>query len=444
MSVKITKRLADQVKANRGRLYVFDTELTGFGLMVTPGGVKSFFVQYRTAGGRTGQKRRVALGRYGTLTVDGARTLARKTLAAVAHGADPAMDRNARKEAPTVATFGNEYLADVRTRRKETTAGEYVRLWQKHVEPAMGRKLVADVATTHVAALHRALRETPYVANRVLAVVGAFFTYAERQGVRAVRTNPARSVEPFPEKARERFLTPEETVRLGSALKRAEQRGLPPWRDRRRATSETAKHRPKRAGEPIRANPFGVAAIRFLILTGWRESEALSLRWTDVDLSRGLAFLADTKTGRSSRVMLAPVRLLLAELPRLRGSPYVFPGRSPDLPLVNVNALWYAVRHAAKLDDVRLHDLRHNFASVAAAGGVALLVIGKLLGHKNTATTAKYAHLGDDPVRVAGDATAGQLAALLIKGESPATEAGNDVLPIGRVPDAGSPLRARQ
>ena len=166
----------------------------------------------------------------------------------------------------------------------------------------------------------------------------------------------------------------------------------------------------KESGKPLHpANPFAIAAIRFLLLTGWRESEALTLKWTDVNLDRGTATLPDTKTGRSQRVLGAPARLLLSNLPRVGESPFVFPGAAAEKPLTEISRVWYAVRAAATLDDVRLHDLRHSFASVSASSGGSLLLIGKLLGHKDTATTSRYAHLLDDPVREAADTASNML-----------------------------------
>ncbi|MGK2962981.1 MAG: tyrosine-type recombinase/integrase [Gemmatimonadaceae bacterium] len=267
------------------------------------------------------------------------------------------------------------------------------------------------------------MRSTPYNANRVLAVLGSFFAYAERQGVRPKHTNPAHEVEPYREESRERFLTPAEVGRLGESLNRAETKGLPApdvLRKQKRGMSSSRRSRLtgrkrgpyKRRPEPVEvrpANPFAVAAIRFLLLTGWREQEALKLRWTDLNLERGTATLPDTKTGRSQRVIGAPARLLLSDLPRLKGSPFVFPGASPERPLATLTRVWLAARHAAKLDDVRLHDLRHSFASVSASSGGSLLLIGKLLGHRDTSTTAKYAHLLDDPMREAADTASNTL-----------------------------------
>ena len=425
MARKLTKSVLDRlsVAETGARSLVFDSELAGFGVRVTPSG-RTFFVQYRAGTGRTAPKRRISLGQYGALTVEQARKLARQTLADVAKGADPAVDRTTARQAPTLSDFGTEYLDDVRGRRKPATAREYARLWAKHVAPALGSHRVSKIATADVARLHRSLRTTPYLANRVLAVVGSFFTYAERQGTRAKHTNPARDVEPFPESSRERFLTPEEVARLGSALTRASREGLPvPDSLKGRARGMSAKRRRKLTGRKrgpykrregqsraIPANPFAVAAIRFLLLTGWREREALTLRWADLDLARGVAMLPDTKTGRSARVIGAPARLLLDGLPRVEGSDYVFPGRDQKRPLVEINRLWYAARDAAGISDVRLHDLRHSFASVSASSGGSLLMIGRLLGHRDSATTAKYAHLLEDPVRSVADTASNDLA----------------------------------
>ena len=413
MPNKITKALLDRLRVTEkgSRTLIFDAELAGFGVRATPSG-SSFFVQYRAGSGRSAPKRRFTLGQYGALTVEEARQLARKALAKVAGGDDPAVSRNLAKDAPSVASLGADFLDEVRDRRKPSTAREYHRMWAKHILPSFGTRRVSEIAPADVSRIHRAMRKTKYGANRVLALLGSFFAYAERQGARPRHSNPAHDIEPYKEESRERFLSQIEVARLGEALNLAESRGIAaaPNRKRVRKTGATAKHRPRSADTPVPANPFAVAAIRFLLLTGWREREALSLRWTDLDPVRGTATLPDTKTGRSVRVIGAPARLLLSSLPRIAQSAYVFPGRSPDRPLIEINRVWYAVRHAAKLDDVRLHDLRHSFASVSASSGGSLLLIGKLLGHKDTSTTAKYAHLFDDPQRAAADSAATQLA----------------------------------
>jgi integrase len=409
----ITKRTIDALSTTRHHEYVWDNELPGFGVRVTAGGFKAYVVQYRLPGlGRRGTVKRVTLGAHGVLTPDEARRLAKRELGKVAQGVDLAAERAARKEAATIRELGTEYLEDVELHRKPGTAKEYTRLWRKHVLPALGSKLAAEVSTADIRRLHRSLHKTPYLANRVAAMLGAFFTFAENEGARPQNDNPAHGIEFFAEKPRERFLTPDEFMRLGSALTKAETHGLPPAPELRRKPGKEAKqkHRPKSADAPIPANPFAVAAIRLLALTGCRENEILSLRWDAVDIDRGYLRLADTKTGRSVRPIGESAVALLESLPRLERNPFVFPGLKENEHLTEVKRLWYAARHAAKLDGLRLHDLRHSFASVPATSGESLLVVRSLLGHKRASTTERYAHLSDDPVRRAANRAAGDIA----------------------------------
>ena len=418
-TANLTKRVLDTVQFSPGCDYfIWDTRLKRFGVRVTErtdaNGVvqrrRVFVIGYRTRKSR--QFRRFSLGPYGPLTVEQAREEALKRLAAVFNGADPvAHDREERARA-TMRELSDEYLREVEQRRRPSTATEYRRMWDRHVLPALGSKKVAEVDGADIRRLHRTLRETPYYANRVVAMLGAFFTFAAKEQARSMRDNPAHGIEFYPEIPRERFLSPEEFQRLGAALTRAETTGLPPAPEHRRKPpkKENAKHTPKSAHELIRANRFAVAAIRLLALTGCRESEVRTLRWDAVDLKRGHLRLADTKTGRSVRPLGQSAAAILSSLPRVSGNPHVLPGSEPGQPLKEIRRLWHAVRHAAKLEGLRLHDLRHSFASVPANGGESLLVVRSLLGHKRSSTTERYAHLGDDPVRKAADTTAQSIA----------------------------------
>jgi integrase len=422
MSVsRITKRAVDALRPATRDLFLWDRDIRGFGVLITPRGHKSYVVQYRVPGaGRRGFARRIVLGRHGALTPEEARRLARQELGKVAQGANPAADRATKRSAPTVEELGVQFLEDVRATRKVRTALEYERLWKKHVVPALGSKQVADVTAVDIRRLHRSLKEAPYVANRVVALVGGFFTFAKGEGARKDHENPARDVDLYPESPRERFLTAEEFRRLGEALARAERDGLPPAPKCRQSpkTSKTAKHRPKSAGTPQKAYPFSVAAIRLLTLTGCRESEILSLRWNAVDFERGYLRLADTKTGKGVRPLSQSAAALLSTLTRIDGNPFVLPGIKPGEHLKEIKRVWYAVRHAAKLDEVRLHDLRHSYASVPASSGESLLIVRALLGHKRASTTERYAHLGDDPVKRAADRAAHNIASWLAGGAS--------------------------
>lgn len=408
----LTKRAVDALrydpKGNPVQI-VWDEELKGLGARIYPTGAKAFILNYRN---KDGLKRRLTIGKYPSVTVEQARRKATSLLGGIADGEDPLGARKAFRSAVTVSELGIEYLSDVDARKRPSTAIEYRRVWNKHVAPALGAQKVANVTTADIGALHRKMHSTPYQANRMLAMLGAFFRFASRQGVRSKHDNPAHDIPFYAETARERFLTPAEVLRLGNALAIAESKGLPPAPSKRRKpkSDATKKHIPKSVETPYPANPYTVAAIRFLLLSGWREGEALTLRWRDIDLEKGGVILPQTKTGRSIRPLGAAACQLIASLGRIEGTEYVFPGKSLDRPLVNLTRTWYAVRYAAGLEDVRLHDLRHSFASAVASGGGSLLMIRSLLGHKDTATTAKYAHLYDDPIRATADATAGLLA----------------------------------
>jgi integrase len=230
------------------------------------------------------------------------------------------------------------------------------------------------------------MQATPAAANRFLNLLSHMFNTAEDWGLRAENSNPCRRIKKYEEKARERFLSPSELARLGAALAEAEARG-----------------------ESI----YTVAALRLLILTGARLSEILTLRWEWVDVPARLIRLADSKTGAKTIALSAPALAALESIPRQQGNPYVICGRNAGEHLVNLQKPWRRIRKAAGLDDVRIHDLRHSFASVAVAGGMSLPLIGSLLGHTQPATTARYAHLADDPRLAAADAVAATIAARL-------------------------------
>lgn len=410
---RITKRFVDAAEPSAGDVFFWDSELRGFGLKVTRKGLKKYVVQYRIPGlGRRASAKRVVLGAHGPLTPEEARKLARSALSTVVQGSDPAGERASRRRTKTVSELWADYLSFSRARLKSRTIGEYDRLFERHVAPALGTKLAPEVQAIEVRRLHRSMHTTPIVANRVVAMLGALFTFAWKEGVLSTKENPAHDVEFYPETSRERFLTREEFARLGQALTRAERTGLPPAPNHRRK-GQKKKHRPKSADTPIPANPFAVAAIRLLALTGCREHEILSLRWDAVDFERGYLRLAESKTGKSVRPLGKGAAAILEQLPRIRGNPYVLPGLRSNQHLTEIKRLWHAVRYAARLDNLRLHDLRHSFASVPATSGESLLVVRSLLGHKNVATTERYAHLADDPVKRAADRTSQDIAGWL-------------------------------
>ena len=347
-------------------------------------------------------------GPAATLTPDEARNTARTMLASARLGSDPAGERAKRRKTETVAEVAEAFLKHEAARLRPKTMINYRLFFRRHVLPRIGNIKVVDVTHADIARLHHSIgAQRPVTANRVVRMLGAFFRYAARHAHVPKGFLPTDEVKPFREHTRERYLTAAEFEQLGSALTEAETIGLP-WVINK--DNPSSKHVPKTGRQTI-VNPFATAAIRLLIFTGCRLREILHLRWHDVDFDRGLAFLAHAKTGRRAVILNAPALAVLNEL--ARASEYVITGNTPDEPRSDLNRPWRAITHRAGLGGVRIHDLRHSFASVGAADGLGLPIIGKLLGHKNAQTTARYAHLDNDPLRKASNRIAHQIAALL-------------------------------
>jgi integrase len=330
----------------------------------------------------------MTIGTHGRLTAEMARREARLILAEVERGQDPAEARRQGRKAPTMADLAERYLAEhAAVKMKPRSVAEDRRLITLHVLPALGARRVADVARADVARLHHVMRSTPVQANRAVSLLSRMFNLAERWGLRPDGSNPTRHVVRFRETSRERYLTAAELSRLGDVLAAAER---------------TATER-----------PAVVAAIRLLVLTGCRLSEVLTLQWSHVDPAGGCLRLPDSKTGAKTVHLNAPAAAVLAAVVREAGSPWVIRGAKPGAHLVNLEKPWRRIRAAAGLGDVRLHDLRHSFASVAVGLGEGLPMIGKLLGHTQVQTTARYAHLHADPVRAATERVGAALDGML-------------------------------
>src|SRR5262245_47363840 len=410
---RITKRLVDGLKAAAEDYFVWDNTLRGFGLRLQPTGAKSYVVKYRAGSGRGAPTRRVTLGRAEALTPDEARALARKTLGAVAHGSDPAALKAAERRASTLRELAEIFLAEhVEAKRKGTTAAHYRSLLKNVVLPDLGSRKAEQVTPSDLAKLHAKMRGRPYQANRMLEVVGSLYSFAGKRKMLSLGFNPARGIEQYPEKGRERFLTANELSQLGDAIREAETAGLPYEID---GTKPTAKHAPKEAHRRTKIGPHAAAAVRLLILTGARLREILHLKWEHVDLERGLLLLPDSKTGKKAIVLNAPALDILANLPRV--GTYVIAGQAAgindDKPRSDLNRPWRAIVKRARLSGLRIHDLRHTHASVGAGLGLGLPIIGKLLGHTQPSTTARYAHLDADPLRRASEHIGNRLAAAM-------------------------------
>ncbi len=382
---RISKRSVDALKPGERNKLLWDSDLPGFGLKVTPAGGRTYLVQFRL-GGRKGRTRRVTIGKHGPLTPEQARQEAKRILGEVAAGQDPAEDRTRARQAITVAELCDLYLLEgVAIKKASTVAMDRTRI-ELHVKPLLDKRRARDIAQDDVQRFMTSVakRSGKGAASRTVGMLGGIFSFALRK--RLCSKNPVRGVERFPDHKVERFLSPAELGRVGETLAAAEQGGV---------------------------NPYAVAAIRMLMFTGCRKAEVLTLLWDHIDWDNGCLRLPDSKTGAKTVALGAPAVELLHSLPRIDDNPYVFPGTKERAHLVGLQKIWHRLRNRAELPDVRLHDLRHSFASLGAAGGDSLLIIGKLLGHKDAVSTQRYAHLGDDPLRSAANRISQQIAAAM-------------------------------
>ena len=357
---------------------VRDAVLSGFSLRVYSNGRKAFFYRYRVGGGRGAPIREPKIGDFGQLTVDQAREIAKDWAVEVRRGGDPMAVRQLERDAPSMSDLFDQYLSQHAVKRKKPSSlRNDIRMIDKCLRPYFGKMRVKDLTRRKIRSYHAALEQTPYEGNRQLALLSKVFTFAadELEWIERAE-HPVKGVQRFQESSRRRYLSEAEMARLGEALSKAE------------------------AGELDKGvTPYVVAMLRLLVLTGARHSEILKLRWDEVNLNRGCLELNDSKTGPKEIFLPPAARQLLAELPRQTGNPHVIVGKKPGAHLVNVKDSWALIRNAADLGDVRIHDLRHTFASLGARAGMSLPLIGALLGHRSPQTTARYAHLSDDPLR---------------------------------------------
>lgn len=321
-----------------------------------------------------GRKQRFTIGKHGDITADQARKEAKRIVAELALGRDPA-SQNTSKSEMTVQDLGNLFLEQHVAGLKPNSRLDYERQLRLHILPALGKLPAKAVARKDVLALHRKMRQTPPAANHVVRVISAMYNFAKHNEYLDVN-NPASRVKQYKETKRETYLSQGQVARLWGVL-------------------DNFKHQ-------------GIAdLVRLLLLTGCRKGELLNLEWAQVDLERGVLNLPDSKTG-SKQVVLSPDAVaIFKRLGRDNPNGYVWPGDNGSLAGNALTWHWDHIRKQADLEGVRLHDLRHSFASLAISAGVPLATIGGLLGHKDLKSTQRYAHL-DDPALRAGAAAVGQ------------------------------------
>jgi integrase len=420
--IRITKRAIDSLLAAAAGTIIRDDKLVGFQARKNANGTVSYAFEYRSTKGRGGVTRRVTIGREreggGVLTPDQARGIAEQLAAEVVAGGDPAAGRAKSRQVPMLADFAKEHYdaATIVAKAQPLTAKlrigtvrNYQSIMRKHAGPAFGGRKMEAITKADVSRLHSKMAGTPVAANAMLECLRNLYAAATEAGLVAEGSCPAIGIKMYKKNRRERFLSLAEVERLGAAMIEAETVGLP-WH---LTSKEGAKYVPN-GDRRTAVDPDALACLRILIFTGCRLREILHLRWEQVDLERGI-ITVHGKTGRRAVMLPAPAALILSNVPR-RGV-FVFPGRSSTAekpaPRTNLDSAWTPIRRRAGLEGLRLHDLRHSFASFAAAGGASLPVIGKLLGHSTPTMTARYAHLADDPVRAVSEKTAATVAAAM-------------------------------
>jgi len=388
-------------------------------------GLKTYFVWYRAGQGRGALRREYTVARHGEMTPEEARQEAAKVLSRVRLGEDPQNKRQRARVEMDVASLCEWYLRDgVALKKASTLVSDRARI-KAHILPLLGSRPVsavtsADVARflkdvaagktavkvkATVAALRKrgikgraiteadrrrrsdpATRGGKGTATRTVGLLGAIFTFAIREGLRS--DNPVRGVERFPDQKSQRFLNAEELGRLATALRLAGQTGV---------------------------NACGLNVIRLLMLTGARKSEIEGLRWSEVDFDHSSLNLADSKTGARTIPLGEPALTCIRSISRAEGTDYVFPSEdTKSRHYVGTPRVWAQLKLACDLPGVRIHDLRHTYASFGVASGLSLPMLGAILGHRDFKTTQQYAHLADDPVRAAADRTAGVIAAAML------------------------------
>lgn len=427
--------------ADKRRAFLWDDHLSGFGVIAYPprqrdGQVlKVYIVRYWL----NGRMRRVKIGTHGDgLNAKDARAKAKVVLGEIAQKIDPIDRRRTEQEereraamsVRTVRQVAGEYMrTHVTPKKKPRTKLEYQGLLDNHILPALGRQPFVGLKKVHVARLHASMEDRPGAANRTVSLISGIWSWAAKRDEVLDAANPTRGLERYPEKPKERYLSTDELLRLGDALRLGETEGFA-WKPPK--SGPRAKHR-RRRNPFTRLNPHAVAAIRLLILTGARLREILHAKWDYVDWDRGLLLLPDSKTGPKTIYLPAPAFAVLQSLERTE-SPFIIPGSmthkqqmdksSAFKPRSDLQRPWQQVAHAAGLKGVRLHDLRHSFASTGAGASLGLPMIGKLLGHTQPQTTARYAHLDADPMRRAANVIGNQIDAAM-RGAVPA-----DVIPL--------------
>lgn len=407
MKAPITQSLVDKLRRDNARVEVWDSKLQNFYIQVRPSGAATFYIRYTLAPSNAKQSYR--LGDAGAVPATQARAMAQALLARIALGFDPMEDKRQRKGCPTLQTVvSDRYLPHVKQTKKSWDTDDS--LLRCHILPVLGKKTLSAISTADIETLMQAMREdgktgsakgraktkavttvqgyAPATCNRVAVLLRYLFNLAiNKWKLPGLTRNPATQVQQYPvNNIRQVFLSPEQ---IGALLKAG-------------------------AAKPGQYNSLTLQIVMFLVLTGVRKANALKARWCELDEARALWNIPITKSGKPQNLQLSQEVLnLLKTLPSRGKSPYLFPSPTTRLPFVSVYSSWNSMRKAAGLAGVRMHDLRHTFASLLINGGASLFMVQEALGHSNPKITMRYAHLADHTQRLAIQNAASQLTGFL-------------------------------
>jgi len=370
---RITKRLIDAIAPEVKDVIIRDSELKGFICKVTPKGKKVYMLYYRTNDGR---ERKPVIGTHGNITCDQAREIAVMWFGEIAKGNDPSLEKQQNRKATTLNELAARYLTEYAEIHKKASSVVIDKVHLKNdILPRLGLLKINSINTKDISDFHLNLKSKPISANRCLALISRMLSLAEKWGLRSDAGSLCKHIDKYPENKKERFLSMEEIERLFVVLKDSEINRI--------------------------EQPSSIAAIRLLLLTGCRLSEILTLKWSYIDIEHHRINFSDSKTGKKTVYISPYVVEILAKIEKKDNNPYVIHGLIDGSHLVNLQKPWTRIRKRAELEDVRIHDLRHSFASIGASSGLSLPIIGALLGHTQAQTTARYAHLIGDPLREA-------------------------------------------
>ncbi len=365
-TIKLTKRVIDSLSPAKDWDVRWDSELSGFGIRLYSGGKKSFVLSYRVMG----QKKLMVIGSYGSLTLDEAKNIAKVKLVEIIQGKDPGLDKQKKSKTLSMTEFANLYMENYAKKHKKSWSEDQRRL-EKNILPTLSKRKIQSITRNDILSIHNIMgARAPYEANRTIRLLSKMFEIAKEWNyLDHSNSNPAKGIKLFKEEKRDRWLTHNELPQLIEAVDQEQ-------------------------------NLYARIAIWLYLLTGVRKSELLTAKWTDIDFERKELRLNDTKAGRVHYVPLSEAAIdLLSRVPRLEENPYIIPGSIKGKHMVNISKPWLRIRKAARLEDVRLHDLRRTVGSWLAQSGNSLHLIGKVLNHSNQSTTAVYARFAQDDVR---------------------------------------------